>query len=253
MDTYSSYDYLCNEPFYIDGIGNVKCPTLRDIRKITYNLFLVYINTISLNLNEYLKSYGLLEKYNELSPSEQEKNSLFNLLLYGNTELLFGLLTFFIVDEVRFNESELRFDVYRDIDNSKQIIGYLDSDNYDNFTKELQSILGIIKPEEKKPVFKNSLAQKMFNKLQQYTQEQKKKTDTNYTFDNMIMKYCTHNKVGINILNVWDMTYYQFVSMFSEYGKARECDFNDMMAANTFSYKKSSDYKPMEYMKKLSN
>lgn len=253
MDTYSSYDYLCNEPFYIDGIGNVKCPTLRDIRKITYNLFLVYINTISLNLNEYLKSYGLLEKYNELSPSEQEKNSLFNLLLYGNTELLFGLLTFFIVDEVRFNESELRFDVYRDIDNSKQIIGYLDSDNYDNFTKELQSILGIIKPEEKKPVFKNSLAQKMFNKLQQYTQEQKKKTDTNYTFDNMIMKYCTHNKVGINILNVWDMTYYQFVNMFSEYGKARECDFNDMMAANTFSYKKSSDYKPMEYMKKLSN
>lgn len=253
MNTYSSFDYLCNEPFYINGIGYVKCPTLRDIRKITYNLFLVFINTISLDQNEYLKSYGLLEKYNELSPSEQKKNSLYNLLLYQNTELLLDILTFFFLDEVRFNKSECQFDIYHNTDDSKQLIGHLNNDNFDNFTKELQAILGIIKPEEKKTVFKNTLAQKMYNKIQQYTQEQKKKIDENYTFDNIIMKYCTHNKVGINILNVWDMTYYQFVNMFSEYGKAREYDFNDMMAANTFSYKKSSDYKPMEYMKKLSN
>lgn len=253
MDTYSSFDYLCNEPFYIDGIGDVKCPTLRDIRKITYNVFSIYISTISLSLIEYLKIYGLIERYNELSPSEQEKNSLFNLLLYGNTELLVGMVNFFIIDEVKFNESECQFDIYRSINDSKKLIGHLNKDNFEYFTKELQAILGIIKPEEKKPMFKNNLAKKMFNKIQRHTQEQKKKNDENYTFDNMVVKYCTHNKVGVNILNVWDMTYYQFVNMFSEYCNARQYDFNDMMAANTFSYKSSSDYKPMEYMKKLSN
>lgn len=67
----------------------------------------------------------------------------------------------------------------------------------------------------------------------------------------MIKKYCTHNKVGINILNVWDMTYYQFMQMFNEYCNGRQCDFNDLMAANTFSYKKSTDYNPLEYIKKL--
>ena len=37
MKGFSDYDYLCDEPYFYEGIGHVKCPTLRDIRKITYN------------------------------------------------------------------------------------------------------------------------------------------------------------------------------------------------------------------------
>ena len=107
--------------------------------------------------------------------------------------------------------------------------------------------------EEQEQKFKNNTAKKLFEKLQKHAKEQKKKADENYTLDNMIKKYCTHNKVGINILNVWDMTYYQFSTMFNEYCNGRQCDFNDMMAANTFSYKKSTDYKPLDYIKKLKN
>ena len=91
----------------------------------------------------------------------------------------------------------------------------------------------------------------MYEQFKQHAQKQKKESDENFAFDNMIKKYCTHNKVGINILNVWDMTYYQFVTMFKEYGNGRQHDFSDMMAANTFSYKKSTDYKAMDYMKKI--
>ena len=69
----------------------------------------------------------------------------------------------------------------------------------------------------------------------------------------MIKKYCTHNKVGINILNVWDMTYYQFMHMFNEYCNGRQCDYSDMIAANTFSYKEASDYKQMLWIEKLNN
>ena len=56
---------------------------------------------------------------------------------------------------------------------------------------------------------------------------------------------------GINILNVWDMTYYQFMKMFLEYRMGRQADINDMMAANSFSFKNSKDYNPMEYMNKI--
>ena len=79
------------------------------------------------------------------------------------------------------------------------------------------------------------------------------KTDDDLKLGNMIKKYCTHNKVGINILNVWDMTYYQFNVMFSEYRTGRQMDFNDAMAANTFSYKDSSDYNPSLWMKNSNN
>ena len=50
---------------------------------------------------------------------------------------------------------------------------------------------------------------------------------------------------------VWDMTYYQFTKMFLEYRMGRQADINDMIAANSFSFKNSKDYKPMEYMNKI--
>ena len=89
------------------------------------------------------------------------------------------------------------------------------------------------------------------NKDKSEQKEKQTSADDDYTLSNMIVKYCTHNKVGINILNVWDMTYYQFMKMFLEYRMGRQADINDMMAANSFSFKNSKDYKPMEYMNKI--
>ena len=61
MNMYSSFDYLCNEPFYLDGIGHAVCPTVRDIRNITYQVFSLYLNTIAMSREEYLHLYGLPE------------------------------------------------------------------------------------------------------------------------------------------------------------------------------------------------
>lgn len=251
MDLLTSFDYLCNEPFFIAGIGNVKCPTLRDIRKITYQIFSIYLNFLTISLDDYLKVYGLKEKYDLLPGEEKEKNELFNLLLYNNTQLLYNLLNFFLIDNFEFNQETGEIDIFYLTDDKRHTIGHLNSQNFNFFREELKCILGINTAEESKPKFKNSLAEKMFLKLKKHNENIKKKSDENYELNNMIKKYCTHNKVGINILNVWDMTYYQFMVMFNEYCNGRQYDFNDMMAANTFQYKKSSDYKPMDYMKRL--
>lgn len=251
MDTLTSFDYLCDEPIFIDGIGSVKCPTLRTIRKTTYQVFSIYVNSLSISLDDYLKAHGLKEKYDLLSDEEKLKNGLFNLLLYGNTQLLYGVLNFFLIDDFEYNQKTAEIDIFNTFDDKKSIIGHLNSQNFDLFRNELQCVLGIKKLEESEPKFKNSLAEKMFAKLKTHNEKLKKKSDENYELDNMIKKYCTHNKVGINILNVWDMTYFQFMAMFNEYCNGRQYDFNDMMASNTFQYKKSSDYKPMDYMKIL--
>lgn len=248
---YSAFDYLCDEPYFVRGVGYVKCPTLREIRKITYNTFSYYTNVISCAFDDYLKRCGLEEKYNEFSNDDKEKNTLFYILLHDSATLLLGMLSAFIVGEIVFDEKTLTFNVFQTDGENRQQIGHVGNDNFEDFREQLQYILGIKPTEEKEQKFKNKIAQKMFEKLQKHAKEQKKNSDENYSFDNMIKKYCTHNKVGINILNVWDMTYYQFMQMFNEYCNGRQCDFNDMMAANTFSYKKSTDYKPLDYMKKL--
>lgn len=251
---YTSFDYLGNEPFYIKGIGNFKSPTLKDIRKVSYLIFSCYQSLILCTAQECAKLLGVEEQYNLLDEKGKEINTIYKLLLYNDPETLFSLLTFFIADIIEFNAETLRFDIYQIKQDTKENVGYIGNDNFEEFRIEAQRILGLkTQEQEKEQRFKNKTAKKLFEKLQKHAKEQKKKSDENYTLDNMIKKYCTHNKVGINILNVWDMTYYQFIQMFNEYCNGRQCDFNDMMAANTFSYKKSTDYKPLEYMKKLNN
>ena len=39
MKGLSDYDYLCDEPYFYEGIGHVECSALRDIRRITYGRF----------------------------------------------------------------------------------------------------------------------------------------------------------------------------------------------------------------------
>ncbi len=252
MNLYSAYDYLCNEPYYIEGIGNVRCPTLRDIRKVTYNHFSLFSNILSMTLETYVDTVGLTEAFQALDEEQRSKYSIFYLMLFGNTQLLLSMLKLFIVDSIKLNEETNEFITYNVDENGKENnVGIICNENFDTLRNEIQCILGIKEPAEKEQKFKNEYARKMYEQFKQHAQKQKKESDENFAFDNMIKKYCTHNKVGINILNVWDMTYYQFVTMFKEYGNGRQHDFSDMMAANTFSYKKYTDYKAMDYMKKI--
>ena len=74
MKGFSDYDYLCDEPYFYEGIGHVKCPTLRDIRRITYGQFNIFLSYISITQKQFLETFGLAEKFNSLSDEEKEKN-----------------------------------------------------------------------------------------------------------------------------------------------------------------------------------
>lgn len=250
MGIYTEFDYLCNEPFYVDNIGFLKCPTLRDIRKITYRTWTTYINILVMTLYSYLEENNLTAKYESLNKRDMENQTLFRLLLYGDTDTLFGMIRFFVADNLllKFNSEAESIDVY-EITDENRCIGHIYNDNFETFRKNVKTIIGIEEIDENKPKYKSKRAQYIYEKTHQANKDSK--SNPNLTTENMIKKYCTHNKVGINILNIWDMTYFQFIAMFNEYCNGRQCDISDAMAANSFSYKKTSEYKPMAYMKKL--
>lgn len=201
---------------------------------------------INISLDNYLKRIDLYETYCGLSETEKKKSNLYNLFLYKNPNLLFNMVNFFFIDKYVFNQETFEFDIY----NGEDVIGHLNNQNFDVFREHMQCIMGTKKPEDKELKFKNILAKNMYNKFKNHKCKEKN-TDDNLELENMIRKYCTHNKNGINIFNVWDLTYYQFNCMFAEYCIARKYDFNDLMAANSFSYSKSSEYKSMDFLKKL--
>lgn len=259
MELYDDFDYLCNEPYFIPNIGTIINPTLRDIRKLTHKLFMLYVNMCAISVTDYVEQCNFKEQYEQLSEEEKDKNNLFTLLLFTNTELLFGLMEFFIQDNVEFRKDDMSFHVYTEEINdgniSKKEIGIINTDNFDIFRNEVLKILGLKQIETKKPKYKTERARLLAEKIEKAKAQLSKSTkqDENMAFDNLIRKYCTHNKVGINILNVWDMTFYQFNTMFSEYYNGRQCDFNDMIAANTFSYEKSSDYDSLSWIQTNNN
>ena len=260
MELYDDFDYLCNEPFFIPNIGTIINPTLRDIRRLTHRVFTLYVNICAISVTDYLEQCNLKEQYDNQSQEEKDKNNLYTLLLYTNIELLFSLIGFFIKENVEFRKDDISFHVYTEETDSdgnanKQEIGIINADNFDTFRNEVLKILGLKQIETKKPKYKTERARLLAEKIAKAKSQLPKATnqDENMAFDNLIKKYCTHNKVGINILNVWDMTFYQFNTMFSEYNVGRQMDFNDAMASNTFSYKELSDYKPMLWIEKINN
>lgn len=236
---YSDFDFLCNEPFLFPGIGSLKCPTLREIRRLSYRTFRIYLNLISISPEDYLKTCGLDEEYKQLS--------MYQLLLYGSPQLLTGLIQTFTADRPEYDGVSESFLLYGTAGDRN---GHIGDDNFDSFRTAANLILGAETTGVTGPKFKNNAARKLYGKLKKGAEQKKQAVDENYSLNNMIRKYCTHNKVGINILNVWDMTYYQFIKMFAEYQIGRQYDCNDMMAANSFQFRKSSDYKPLDYMNK---
>lgn len=262
MKGYSDFDYLCNEPYFYNGVGHIKCPTLREIRQITYGQFNIFLNYISITQKQFLETFQLTEKFNSLSDEEKGKNTVYNLLTFemNRADFLTYMIDFFVVEDIQYDQENNVFligNIEENDDGNKifNTTGYINNENFDEFRAFLQVILGMKSEREvEKPRYKNKAAQKIAEKIAKHKSQKKEKqtpVDEDYTIPNMIVKYCTHNKVGINILNVWDMTYYQFMKMFLEYRVGRQADINDMMAANSFSFKNSKDYKPMEYMNKI--
>lgn len=165
MGIYTEYDYLCNELFFVENIGLIKCPTLRDIRKITYRVWSNYIHTLTVTLYSYLEENNLTAKYEALNKSEMEKQTLFRLLLYGNTDFLFGMIRFFVSDnlELKFNQETESINVYETSPiEENRCIGHIGNDNFETFRKHIKLIIGIEESDEKKPKFKSKRAQYIY-------------------------------------------------------------------------------------------
>ena len=156
ISLYTNFDYLCNEPFYIDGIGTVKCPTLRDIRTITFKVFALFQNILDMTLESYLKSFKTT--FDGSNDKLREDISLFRILLYDNPSILFSMINFFILDEIEFNQDMNRIDVFNyyqvknesSVSNQKRIIGHIGEDNFDTFRSELRCLLRKKNPNSQK-------------------------------------------------------------------------------------------------------
>jgi hypothetical protein len=253
------FDLIDNEPIYIDDIGTLSPPTLRKIKKLTFNVYQLYLFYATIKLNNYLEKTGLKDEYEKLDDLQKKDYSLYKLIIFDERVLhIFEeLFNFFMIENVDFNKQTNTFVVWnyyyndKTDENVKCVVGEINNDNFDDVRTYIAELNHLIDTDVKPEKYKNDRARKIMEKINKGKAELNKKSKYTLDLSHEISKFCADNKNGINILNVWDMTIYQFYDQFGEHSYLKQCDLQDKIYANTVSFSETSDYDPQMWTKTI--
>lgn len=238
--TYSSFDYLFADPYYVDGVGFIKAITLNDIRRVRYDVFQLYLTCLIVNKEQCIENSDLSDKLKSLPIDVYNQIELYDLLVANNLLVLASMINFFIDNYAFFDEKTQQFFIYEDADKTKEL-GTINRNNYAMFSNAVLKSLGIDKQVEKPPKYKSERARQLAEKIEKHKQDSIKES-TDDSLDNLILKYCTFNKVGINLLNVGNLTYRGFISLYKELTYSKVMDVQDLVYANTVSFSDLNSY-----------
>jgi hypothetical protein len=254
------FDLLCDEPIYIENVGCIHIPKLLDIKHLGYKNYDLLRGYLSIDLKNFLEIAGLTEEYDKLTEERKEKCNLFNLMMNTNEfkEMYQKIYSFFISEDVFFDEDCQAYHfielIEQEEDNDKdevdyRITGIIDETNFEMVRRCLLQVNYLISQTEE-PKYKNDRARKIAEKLAMCEKLKKSNKKDDLDFPHMISKYCADNNNGINILNVWDMTIYQFYDQFSQHNYIRQINLQDMIYANTVNISDTKSYDTQLWLKK---
>jgi len=242
-------DLLSNDPIPLEGVGTLKPPTLRDIKKI-YDLYNVYTSFLVVDVEKYLEIMNLKDKY---SNEEIETLHIYDLIKQDDKilQLYIDMFSFFFIENVFFDKKNEIFVLWKEViqegkdESKKVVVGYINKDNFDE-VRDCIAQLNHLKVDtelDELAKSKNKRVKKILDKIKKgQASLNKNQPKLNIDLSKMISKYCADNKCGINLLNVFDMTVYQFYDQFIQHRHIREADLYDAIYSNTISYNDIKSY-----------
>lgn len=240
------FDMLSGEPVLLQGIGHIKSPSLRDIcpsSGIGYRGYNLYLNFLSWD-KEHLLQYDQIMQYRGASKLDREQFNVFDVatLLKQTRELYRGVLSFFMVEEVVWDDANRRFaicvnDEDKNGNSVKVMVGAIDRNNFDTVRSVIlqANFIGLDKDDE--PVHHSSEKSKaLWEQAQKYLAEQAKtdagkKEKPEYSISNIISKLCAAHP-SYNLLNIFDLTIFQLYDAFFQFGYLRSSDLNERIFSN---------------------
>lgn len=186
-------------------------PTLRTIFS-NYDLFVKSVTMLILKKQQFVDMVQLNEIIN---PKEYENMSVYQLIiLFPQTrEMLQEALSFFVAEKLTFDEQNLRFHIE---ENDK----YIDDDNFSEIVSSICNMCCVSYDNEdtKALKFASKKAQEVYEKCQRGRQQSKKfeskSTKKDETSLEQMVSFLSTNRGSYNLINIWDLTLYQFYSEF---------------------------------------
>lgn len=236
------FDMLSGEPIPVVGVGRLHSPSLKDIcpsSGIGYGAYNLYINFLSWDkekLLEFDRTMGL-RGADRLAASD--KLSTFDVitLLVQTREFCREVLSFFMSEELEWDENARKFIAYAVNDNGEKCaVGEIDRKNFEDVRDDILQLnfIGIDKDDE--PVkFESEHSKELWERAQKFLKEQNKKKEKDgkreYRIGNIVSKLCTAHP-SYNFLNVFNLTVFQLYDAFFQLGYMRSSDLSEKIFSN---------------------
>lgn len=210
----SYFELLSPDPVYVQNVGSIISPKLKDLSSIGINTYQYYLTVLLMDLKTYFIMLGQEEQYERLTEEEQSQINIFELLLSNeqSASLLQKVLNFFIAEDVILSLENRCFLVQK----NKETIGVITKETYP-FICDFICQRNCIKSNQKEDLskIKSKKALEIVKKLQKGRSKRAKQTkaDKNMELGNIISAVANKSQ-SLNIINIWDLTIYQVWDCF---------------------------------------
>lgn len=252
--TIEYFNLIDNEPFYVEGIGTLRSPTLRNIKRLGYDRYNYYLSLLVITLQEYMEIISKQRDCSEISLNTKY-HTLYDIIIEDDNfmRLYLDIFSFFFCENVCFDKNSNEFVIVNEIEtlNGDKELSEVSRFSEDKFeiVRLCLSQLNHLKLTEDKPVkYKNERARRIAEKLTK-SNLQKGYSEPKLDLPHSIVKYCSINKVGINILNVMDISIFQFYELWEEAVKLRHINIQDMLYAHSVTLSNPKDYDAQQWLK----
>ncbi len=226
------FDLLSPEPVPLWNIGGVRCPTLREISKITYNTYQKYLFVLSMTPKIYFGMTGQPGYYEYLSDEQKASFHIFDLLTQDRQTLPIAedALNFFLEYKTKYSEQLRCFLLYKNKKESP--VGSIDKDLWLSVCDIILQRNHAKQKNEDLSNIKSKKALSIVQKLQKGREKKQKraKEDKNMELGNIISAVANKSS-SLNIISIWDMTVYQLWDTFYRTCNNNVLDIQSMSVA----------------------
>ncbi|MFA5625541.1 MAG: hypothetical protein WC966_10890 [Bradymonadales bacterium] len=228
-------DMLSGAPIYIEEVGHIRSPQLKELNPTTgigiqkYNS---YLNMLSQDKEDLTSALEGVAKKQAAILRQAERLNTFDVISLQPMfiPVVQNALEFFMTETVRWKDKERVFVACGKNKSSAKKTGYINRDNYDGVRNEIlrMNYIGVDR-DEAPAQHGTDRAKERWEKAQAFlkSESKKQKGNENYRLGNIISKLSAAS-TGYTLLNIYELTVFQLYDQFVQYGYLRGMGLNEL-------------------------
>lgn len=236
------FDLLSGEPVFVDGIGHLRSPRLKDIYPLSgighegYNLYRAFL---SWDKNQLLKYDEVFQfRGTDRLIKSVDNLSAFDIvvLLRPTRELCAEVLSFFMLENVEWDEDDRKYVAFLTDDDGQHVSGEINRSNFEEVRNMMLQLNYVnLDKEVIEPHHSSKEAERLWEKAQEFLRKQAEKESgedkPEYHLSNIVSKICAAHS-SYNLLNIGELTIFQLYDTFFQFGYMRSVNLSERIFSN---------------------